>query len=152
MARIFQSFVMEKEFENLYKVLIPKLNKCGNCGSTKCFRCNLFDDSCIESQHFRRKDCVKFINSIKFFYENAKDEEWNYVCNFLHNLFRVSDITRTNFTDISEPIQFPISKTAFIVSSVRNSFLKFKKDGCIYYLLGDRRYSFYPKSILSFFF
>ena len=141
---------MEKEFENLYKVLIPNVNKCGNCGSTKCFRCNLFDDSCIECQHFRCKDCVKFINSIKFFYKNAKGEEWNYVCNFLYDLLRVSDITRTNFTDISEPIQSPISKTAFIVSSVGNSFLKFKKDDCIYYLSGDRRCSFYPKS--NFFF
>ena len=133
---------MEKEFENLYRVLIPNLNKCGNCGPTKCFRCNLFDYSCVECQHFRCKDCVKFINSIKFFYENAKEEEWNYICSFLHDLFRVDDITRTNFKDIQQPLQLDLQRTAFIVSSNGNSYLKFKKDGCIHYLLGDRRYSF----------
>ena len=139
---------MKKEFEDFCRVQIPNLNKCGNCGSTKCFRCNVFDYSCVECQHFRCKNCVKFMNTIKFFYENTKDEEWDYICNFLHDLFRVDDITRTNFTDIRESIQIPTSKTAFIVSrAVGGSFFKFKKDGCIFYLVGDRKYSFYPKSI-----
>ena len=114
MAQIFQSFFMKKEFEDLYKLLIPNLNKCGNCRSTKCFWCNVFDYFCVECQHFRCKDCVKFINSIKFFYENAKDEEWNCICNFLHDLFWVDDITRSNFTDIRNPIKFPTNKIAFI--------------------------------------
>ena len=148
MAQIFQSFFMKKEFEDLYRVLIPNLNKCGNCGSTKCFQCKVFDYSCVECQHFRCKNCVKFMHSVKFFYENAKDEEWDYIFNFLHDLFRVDDITRTYFTDIRESIQFPTSRTDFIVSRVvGGSFFKFKKDGHIYYLTEDRRYIFYPKSI-----
>ena len=87
MAQIFQSFFMKKEFEDLYRVLIPNLNKCGNCGFTKCFRCNHFDDSCDLCKQYRCEHCAKFINSIKFFYESAKDKEWDYIFNFLHNLF-----------------------------------------------------------------
>ena len=87
MAQIFQSFFMKKEFEDRYRVLIPNLNKYGNCGSTKCFQCKVFDYSCVECQHFRCKNCVKFMHSVKFFYENAKGEEWDYIFNFLHDLF-----------------------------------------------------------------
>ena len=118
----FFNLLLWRKSSKTFKVLIPNLNKCGSCRLTKCFRHNLFDASCIECQHFRCKDCVKFINSIEFLYENAKDEEWNYICNFLHDLFRVSNITRGKFADISEPIQFSMSKTDFIVSSVGNSF------------------------------
>ena len=117
MAQIFQSFFMKKEFEDLYRVLIPNLNKCGNCGFTKCFRCTKFDDSCGHCRQYRCTECVKFINAIEFFYECSNQEEWNYICNFLHDLFRVNSVTRMNFRDISEPINFPINKTAFIVSS-----------------------------------
>ena len=33
---------MKKEFEEFYRVLIPNLNECGNCGVTKCFYCTKF--------------------------------------------------------------------------------------------------------------
>ena len=126
MAQIFQSFFMKKEFEDLYRVLIPNLNKCGNCGSTKCFQCKVFNYPCVECQHFRCKNCIKFIHSVKSFYENAKDEEWDYIFNFLHDIFRVSDITSTNFTGIWESIQFPTIRTDFIVSRYAGcSFFKF---------------------------
>ena len=135
---------MKKEFEDLCRVLIPNLNKCGNCGFTKCFSCNHFDHSCDLYKQYRCEHCAKFINSIKFFYENAKDEEWDYIFNFLHDLFRVDDITRTYFTDIRESIQFPTSRTDFIVSRVvGGSFFNFKKDGQIYYFTEDRSYRFF---------
>ena len=134
MAQIFQSSFMKKKFKDLYRVLIPNLNKCGNCESTKCFQCKVSDYSCVECRHLRCKNCVKFMHSIKFFYENAKDEEWDYIFNFLHNLFRVDDITRTSFTNIRESIQFPTIRTDFTVSrDVGCSFFKFIKDRCIYY-------------------
>ena len=87
MVQIFQSSFVREKFEDLYRVLLPDLNKCGNCGFTKCFRCNHFDHSCDLCKQYRCEHCVKFINSIKFFYENAKDEEWDYFFNFLHDLF-----------------------------------------------------------------
>ena len=96
-------------------------------------------------------DVKNVLNSLtlsNFFYGRSNQEEWNYICNFLHDLFRVNWITRINFRDISEPIIFPINKTAFTVSSSdQNSFLRLKKDGCMYYMLGNRKYRFYPKIV-----
>ena len=87
MAVIFQSFFMKTEFEELYKVLIPNLNECGNCGITKCCIYKKFDASCILCRHDRCKACVKFINSTELLYERSTKEQWDYICNFIHIFF-----------------------------------------------------------------
>lgn len=137
---------MKFEFEVLCKVLIPILNKCGNCGRTKCFNCKRFDESCVICRSDRCEACVKFLNSIDYFYEHTTLEQWNYICNFIHDLCQVHWITRMNFEDIKNPVNSSIKKTSFIVSSTDENFsLRLKKDGRLYSIFGNRKYKFYFK-------
>ena len=49
-----------------------------------------------------------------------------YICNFLHDLFHVSWISRCSFKDIEKPINSSIAKTTFLISSnnlIKNSVL-----------------------------
>ena len=66
---------MKIEFELLYKVLIPDLNKCGGCGRIKCFNCKRFDESCMICGSDRCNACAKFLNSIDYFYEHTTLEQ-----------------------------------------------------------------------------
>ena len=54
--------------------------------------------------------------SINFFYKNSSREQWNYVCNFLHDLFRLHYRTKEFFKDVSVPIRSSIIHSCFIVS------------------------------------
>ena len=89
MAKIFHSYFMQREFEQLYRVLLPSLNECGACGITKCYVCKKFDVSCSPCLFRRCVDCVNFFNTLNFFFKNSSRDQWNYICNFLHNLFRL---------------------------------------------------------------
>ena len=89
MAKIFHSYFMQREFEQLYRVLLPSLNECGACGITKCYVCKKFDVSCSPCLFRRCVECVKFFNTLNFFFKNSSRDQWNYICNFLHNLFRL---------------------------------------------------------------
>lgn len=74
---------------------------------------------------------------------NATVEEWNYVCNFLYDLFRVHDITR-QFFDSPTPLTFEIGNSFFVYSDRSNKTLvtnNGKKK--IYYIIGNRKYKFY---------
>ena len=89
MAKIFHSYFMQREFEQLYRVLLPSLNECGACGITKCYVCKKFDVSCSPCLFRRCVECVNFFNTLNFFFKNSSRDQWNYICNFLHNLFRL---------------------------------------------------------------
>ena len=89
MAKIFHSYFMQREFEQLYRVLLPSLNECGACGITKCYVCKKFDVSCSPCLFRRCVECVNFFNTLNFFFKNSSRAQWNYICNFLHNLFRL---------------------------------------------------------------
>ena len=141
MAQIFGSYFMQSEFKNLYQTLLPNLNECGNCRITKCYFCVKFDASCQSCRIQRCKNCIKFFNAIEFFYGQATKKQWDYICNFLHDLFRVHRITKSSFKDIEKPIKSSVKNSCFIVSSnnVNNS-IKVKKNTAIYYMLGVHKY------------
>ena len=143
MAKIFHSYFMQREFEQLYRVLLPPLNECGACGITKCYVCKRFDVSCLPCLFRRCVECVKFFNTLNFFFKNSSRDQWNYICNFLHNLFRLHFKTKQYFWDVSAPIRSNIRDSCFIVLSdvVKNRTSRDKKK--IYYLLGNRKYKFY---------
>ena len=95
MAKIFNSYFMQSEFTNLYRKLIPNLNKCNACRIEKC------------------KFCFKFFNSILFYYYNATKEPWDYICNFLHDFLRLHWVTKQTFKDVSKIITFLVN-TVFL--------------------------------------
>ena len=113
MAVIFQSYFLQNKFQDLYKVLLVALNDCGTCGIGKCFYCNKFDAGCVSCRNDRCRACVKFFNSINFFYINSTKEQWDYLCNFLYDIFRLHDYTKRYFSDVSAPIDF-VKKDSFL--------------------------------------
>lgn len=136
---------MKKEFEYSYEILIPSLNVCGNCGIFKCFYCKKFTASCTLCKNEKCRSCFKYKNAVDFFYERCNHEHWNYICNFLHDLFNVSWISRWYFKDIARPTNSSIMNTSFIIysdSPVKNHVKKNKKR-TIYYIIGNRKYKFY---------
>ena len=136
MAEIFKSAMMKKGFEQLYQVLIPNLNVCDNCGILKCFYCNKFIASCSLCSAERCKNCVKYNNAVDFFYNQCSAEQWNYICNFLYDLFHISWIRRWYFKDISRPINSSVTKTSFLIASsnpLKNSVKKIKRKLYIIY-------------------
>ena len=109
MESYFKSYFMKNKFRKLYQVLLPALNLCNACGFTKCYSCEKFETNCTECKLIRCINCVKFQNSIHFFYIHTTIGQWSYVCNFLYDVFRLHDITRANFNDVSIPMMRSIS-------------------------------------------
>ena len=135
---------MQKEFEQLYRVLLPSLNECGACGIVKCYPCKNFDVTCSPCKFRRCAPCVKFFNTLNFFYKNSSSEHWNYVCNFLHDLFRLHYRTKEFFKDVFVPIRSSIRHSCFIVSSdEKKAIMTSDKKKKIFYMLGNRKHKFY---------
>ena len=145
MAVIFQNYFLQKEFQDLYRVLLVELNDCGACGIEKCFYCNKFDASCVSCRNDRCKACIKFFNSINFFYINSSEEQWDYICNFLYDIFYLHYITRQCFFDVHAPLEPSIRDSCFLVSSSDSKKMYTTTNGKkkIYYTLGNRQYRFY---------
>ena len=132
---------MQSEFLQLYRVLIPSSNNCGACGVTKCYFCVKFDINCARYKFRRCVSCVKFVNCLNLFYKHSRKEQWDYICNFLHDMFRLHSKTREHFKDVSTPIQSSIRDMCFIISNTKNN--KIKNDirkRSIYCTLGYRKY------------
>ena len=149
MAQFFNSYFMQSEFTNLYRELIPKLNNCNACGITKCSLCEKFGITCYGCRFQRCKSCVKFFNSIEFFYQNSTKEQWDYICNFLHDCLRLHWITKQSFKDMSKIITSRVKNTCFIISSNAHVDNNIKKRA-IYYMLGNRKYKFYFNAMYFF--
>ena len=127
MAKILPSNFLQSEFKHLYSVLLPSLNQCGSCGITKCFDCQNFDITSNDCKAKRCTACVKFFNRLVFFYLNATEYQWNNICNFLYDVFRLDKLTRVNFKDFLTLISFSISDTLFITSRNREIVNKIRK-------------------------
>ena len=99
MAVIFNSSILRNEFEDLYRKIIPKLNDCNNCGILKCTYGSRFTVSCSLCRKGRCKNCVSFKKIVDLLFEKCSKDQWDYVCNFLHDLFRISWFTTCCFKD-----------------------------------------------------
>ena len=145
MAVIFQSYFLQKEFQDLYRVLLVELNDCGACGIEKCFYCNKFDASCVSCRNNRCRACIRFFNSLTFCYNNSSKEQWDYLCNFLYDIFRLHDITKRCFFDVRAPLEPSIRNSYFLVPSNDSKKMCTATNGKkkIYYTLGNRQYRFY---------
>lgn len=146
MAVFFKSYFMQSEFQQLYRVLLPSSNRCGACGITKCSFCIKFDTNCAACRFRRCIECIKFQNSINFFYKHTSKEQWNYICNILHDLFRFHRKTREYFKDVSIPVRSSIKDTCFIISNdwtIDNKIENNRENKAIYYINGHRKYNFF---------
>ena len=149
MAVIFNSSILKNEFEDLYRKIIPKLNDCNNCGILKCTYCSRFTVSCSLCRKSRCKNCVSFKKIVDLLFEKCSKDQWDYVCNFLHDLFRISWFTTCCFKDLKW-INSLIKNISFIVSNdPREDFKKnyIRKNDynkrTVHYLIGNRKYKFY---------
>lgn len=136
---------MQSESKNLHQQLIPNLNKCDACGITQCSLCEKYDFF-YGCRYQRCKPCMKFFNSIEFFYQNATRDQWNYICNFLHDFFRLHCITKQTFKDVNKIVNSKVKNTCFIISDsahINNNIVTRDKKRAIYYILGNKRYKFY---------
>ena len=135
---------MQKEFEQLYRVLLLSLNE---CGIVKCYLCKKFYVTCSRCKFRRCVPCVKSLNTLNFIYKNSVElsrEQWNYVCNFLHDLFRLNYRTKEFLKDISVPIRSSIRHSCFIVSlDEKKTIMTSDKKKKIFYMLGNRKHRFY---------
>lgn len=100
MATVFKNKILKKEFEELHQKIIPFLNECGNCNILKCHRCLTFNLNCKSCRLWRCKNCRLFRNSKWLLFEKCNAQKWNYVINFLHDFFRLSDYTFDFFSDL----------------------------------------------------
>ena len=83
-------------------------------------------------QTYENVACVNFQNSINFFYLHTSFDQWNYVCNFLFDIFQINDVTRHFFDDVCVPMRFSIRKILFrqlfhVNNKRRHQFIFYKR-------------------------
>ena len=109
MAKVFETNIIKQEFKELYQTIIPSLNKCGNCNILKCRYCFLFRYDCTDCRISRCKNCQLFKNSKDILFKNCSIQQWNYIVNFLHDLFNTSDYSFLWYSDL-KPISELVKK------------------------------------------
>ena len=88
------------------------------------------------------RNCIFYKNLVKLFQEHCSLEEWNYICNFLNDYFRVSLISRQFFKDIFIVPNTLIDRTVFSVSSNPEHFKSKKVCKRIYYVNSNKKFDF----------
>ena len=140
---------MQKEFQDLHRVLLVALNDCQACSVIKCFYCTKFDVGCDSCRDRRCKPCVKFLNSLNFFYTNSIAEQWSCLCNFLFDLFRLHSITRQYFVDVRAHLECNLRDSFFIYSrdTSKKTLMTIDLKEKLYYTIENRTYKFYHKPL-----
>ena len=100
MSQIFQTKFLEQEFKEFYQVIIPNLNQCNSCGILNCRYCFLFQYNCNMCRIMRCKNCQLFKNTKDLMFEKCSINQWNYVVNFIHDLFDVSIYFVLRYNDL----------------------------------------------------
>ena len=97
---------LKKEYENLYKNILPSLTECGNCDLFKCQYCSKFSINCNLCIARRCKKCINFSKSKEILLNCGDFQIERYVRNFLVDYFNMNDLTKECFKmDISEEMQ-----------------------------------------------
>ena len=136
MAKIFHSYFMQREFEQLYRVLLPSLNECGACGITKCYVCKKFDVSCSPCFFRRCVECVKFF---KIQVETSRIIFAIFCTICSGYILRLDNILGTFL--LPSDLTLEIAALSFRRTLLRIELVEKRKK--IYYLLGNRKYKFY---------
>lgn len=110
MSQIFDSEIIKKEFEEFYRVVIPNLNNCKSCGILKCSKCFVFQYNRVMCCIFRCKNFQLFKTSRDFLFQKTSIEQYNYIVNFVRDLYHVSDHSIMRYKDL-KPISAEVKKT-----------------------------------------
>lgn len=147
MAGIFKSKELEKEFKELISEITPSLNDCKNCNILKCHYCTKFSPCCSICRAARCKKCVRYNTSKQILFDNAKMETWEYMANFLSDLFKIWDYSYLFYRDLNL-IDEEVKKKSTVFASEKDTtdhFLKnidyySKNNGKIFYFFKGRKY------------
>ena len=118
--QMFNNGYLEKEFKELYQVIIPNLNQCNNCNKLKCNSCFNFRSECTFCRISRCKNCQLFKNSKDLLFEKCTQEQWDYVINFIYDLFDISIFSIQSYTDLKFINQEVKDRNRSIIFSSKN--------------------------------
>ena len=110
MAKIFKTKKLENEFNELVYKIIPSLNKRGNCDILKCGYHFKFSFDCSGCKLNKCKNCKMFKITKDLLFEKCNNEQWRYVVNFIHDLFKVSEFSFNFLTDLQPTSKKVIKK------------------------------------------
>ena len=85
---------LKKEYENLHKNILPKLNACGNRNIFKCKYCKKISVNCNMCRSARCKNCFEFNKSKETLLNSSNTQVWWYMLNFLTDYFSVTEVTK----------------------------------------------------------
>ena len=91
MAKIFKTKELENEFNELIYKIIPSLIECGSCGILKCTDCFRFSINCGRCRLWKCKNCEMFKITKDLLFEKCSNQQWRYIVNFVHDLFKLSN-------------------------------------------------------------
>ena len=97
MDPIFKDVTLKKEYENLHKNILPKLNNCGNCNIFKCEYCKKFSLNCQRCISKKCKYCHEFNKSKDILLNSSNLQISWYISNFLIDYFSLSDFSNQFF-------------------------------------------------------
>ena len=100
MAKIFKTKELENEFNQFIYKIIPSLNECGNCGILKCCDCFKFSINCGRCRLWKCKNCEMFKITKDLLFEKCSNQQWKYIVNFVHDLFKLSNYSFDFFSDL----------------------------------------------------
>ena len=73
----------------------------GNCGILKCHHCFQFNMNCTSCRLWRCNNCQMLKNSKWLLFQKTTIEQWNYIVNFLHDIFQISDYSFDFISDLT---------------------------------------------------
>ena len=112
MAKTFQTEFLWKEFKEFYRIIIPNLNNCDSCGISKCRYCFIFQYDCRMCQIMRCKNCQLFKNYKDLLFKKCSVEQWQYIVNFIDDLFNLSIYSVFCYDDL-KPISEKVKNKNF---------------------------------------
>ena len=97
---------LKKEYQLLYKNILPSLNNCGNCNNFKCDYCLKFSVNCSSCIRDKCQNCFEFNRSKDILINSTDVQIPNYVSNFLTDYFNASELSNQFFKmNITEEVK-----------------------------------------------
>ena len=97
---------LKKEYQLLYKNILPSLNNCGNCNNFKCDYCLKFSVNCSSCIRDKCQNCFEFNGSKDILINSTDVQISNYVSNFLTDYFNASELSNQFFKmNITEEVK-----------------------------------------------